>query len=90
METAAHGLPWVAVRAISDAASDDLVVDFSRLQLYLGDRHPAWRQQVGHYLYLLTHPAAMKRLGRLRRGLALASEQASRLVGEMVQNLNRP
>jgi adenosylhomocysteine nucleosidase len=85
---AAHRLPWVAVRAISDRAGDDLVLDYSRLQFYLGDGRPAWRQQVSRGFYLLTHPTARRRLHRLRRGLALASEQASRLVEMMLQTWN--
>ncbi len=91
METAAvaqvavaHGLPWVAVRAISDAASDELILDYRRLYLYLDDRRPAWRCQADRWSYLLTRPAAWRRLWHLRRGLARASEQASRLVEAML------
>ena len=97
METAAvaqaataHGLSWVAVRAISDMADDDVVLDFARLQFYLDDRYPAWRQQASRWWYLLAHPVVWRRLRRLRRGLALASGQASRLVREMVQTWNHP
>jgi adenosylhomocysteine nucleosidase len=85
---AAHGLPWVAVRAVSDRAGDDLVLDYRRLQFYLGDGRPTWQQQASRWFYLLTHPTARRRLHRLRRGLALASEQASRLVEMMLQTWN--
>ena len=91
METAAvaqvavaHELPWVAVRAISDAASDELILDPGRLRFYLDDGRPAWRFQAGRWAYLLSHPVAWRRLRQLRRGLARASEQASRLVADML------
>jgi adenosylhomocysteine nucleosidase len=91
METAAvaqvavaHGLPWVAVRAISDAASDELILDYCRLYFYLDDRRPAWRCQADRWSYLLTRPAAWRRLWYLRRGLVRASEQASRVVEAML------
>lgn len=85
---AAHGLPWVAVRAVSDRAGDDLVLDYSRLQFYLGDGRPTWRQQASRWFYLLAHPSARRRLHRLRQGLTLASEQASWLVQAMLQTVN--
>jgi adenosylhomocysteine nucleosidase len=92
METAAvaqaavaHGLPWVAVRAISDSATDDLIVDFGRLRLFLDENRPAWRQRASRWGYLFTHPAAGRRLRHLRQGLALASVRASRLVEAMLQ-----
>ena len=91
METAAvaqvamaHELPWVAVRAISDAASDELILDYGRLRFYLDDRRPAWRCHVDRWSYLLSHPVSWRRLSQLRRGLARASEQASRLVEDML------
>jgi hypothetical protein len=92
METAAvaqvavaHRLPWIAVRAISDTADDDLALDYGRLRLYLDDERPAWRCRAGRWTYLATHPGAWRRLRRLSRGLALASEQAARLVEAMLR-----
>lgn len=92
METAAvaqaavaHRLPWVAVRAISDTADDDLALDYGRLRLYLDDERPAWRCRTGRWTYLVTHPGAWRRLRRLSRGLALASERAARLVEAMLR-----
>jgi adenosylhomocysteine nucleosidase len=92
METAAvaqvavaHRLPWVAVRAISDTADDDFTLDYSRLRLYLDDERPAWRCRAVRWTYLATHPGAWRRLHRLSRGLALASEQAARLVEAMLR-----
>jgi 5'-methylthioadenosine/S-adenosylhomocysteine nucleosidase len=91
METAAvaqvavaHELPWAAVRAISDAASDELILEHGRLRFYLDDGRPAWRCQAARLAYLLSHPVAWRRLRQLRWGLARASEQASRLVQAML------
>jgi adenosylhomocysteine nucleosidase len=91
METAAvaqvamaHGLPWVAVRAISDMASDGLILDYDRLVIYLDDERPAWQSQAHRWFYLASHPAARRRLRRLRKGLAVASEQSSQLVEAML------
>jgi hypothetical protein len=90
METAAvaqvataYRLPWVSIRAISDAAGDELVLDYKRLRVYLDDERPAWQQALGRWLYLATHPAAWWRVRRLRRGLAQASRQAAKVVDTM-------
>jgi adenosylhomocysteine nucleosidase len=92
METAAiaqvavaHGLPWGAVRAVSDTASDEYILDYGRLRVYLDDGRPAWRQQLARLFYLASHPTARKRLSRLRQGLALASSQAADLVAAMLE-----
>lgn len=92
METAAvaqvavaHGLPWVAVRAVSDSAGDDCILDFSRLRVYLDDDQPAWRRQLDQWWYLLTHPTQRRRLSQLDKGLTLASEQAARAVEAMLR-----
>lgn len=93
METAAvaqtavaHRLPWVAVRAISDSAADDLTLDYACLWLYLDADRPAWRQRIGRWCYLLTHATARQSLRYLRQGLALAAVRASRLVEAMLQS----
>jgi adenosylhomocysteine nucleosidase len=92
METAAvaqvavaHGLPWVAVRAISDSADDDFTLDYSRLGFYLDDERAEWRCWVRRWVYLATHPDAWRRVRRLSRGLALASQRAARLVEAMLR-----
>lgn len=92
METAAvaqvaeaHGLPWVAVRAVSDSAGDDMTLDFYRLRRYLDDHRPVWRYWLDLWVYLLTHPTARRRLRSLRHGLALATEQAGRLAETMLR-----
>lgn len=92
METAAvaqvavaHGLPWVAVRAISDTAGDDLALDYDRLQVYLDGDRPVWRYQVGRLLYLVLHPAARRKIRHLQRGLAVASGEAALVVETMLR-----
>jgi adenosylhomocysteine nucleosidase len=92
METAAvaqvamaHRLPWVAVRAISDTAGDEFILDYRRLRVYLDDARPAWRHQMGRWFYLMTHPQAWHRARHLRRGLDLASGQAAKLVETMLR-----
>jgi 5'-methylthioadenosine/S-adenosylhomocysteine nucleosidase len=91
METAAvaqvavaHRLPWGAVRAISDSASDDYILDYSRLRVYLDDGQPAWQQRLTRLLYLVTHPRARRRLDVLLQGLSMAAEQAAGLMEAML------
>jgi 5'-methylthioadenosine/S-adenosylhomocysteine nucleosidase len=92
METAAvaqvavaHRLPWVAVRAISDGAGDELILDYSRLRRYLDEDLSEWRHRLRSWWYLFAHPHALRRLRRLHKGLALASDQAACLVQAMLQ-----
>lgn len=92
METAAvaqvavaHHLPWVAIRAVSDSASDGFVLDYSRLRIYLDDVRPAWQRHLERWWYLLTHRAERRRLRRLHKGLALASERAGQVVEAMLR-----
>jgi len=92
METAAvaqvataHRLPWLAIRGISDAAGDDLILDYERLRVYLDGERPLWRYWAGRWFYLLAHPRAFGRLRRLLGGLALASERASQVLVAMFQ-----
>ncbi len=81
----AYGLPWLAVRAISDTASEDWSLDFGRLRTYLDAGRPAWQQRWSQWSYLLAHPGAWRRFLRLERGLALAARRASLVVGEMLR-----
>ncbi len=97
METAAvaqvavaHRLPWVAVRAISDRAGDELALDYSRLQVYLDEGRPAWRYRVRRWGYLLSHPAALRRLHRLRQGLTTAAGCAAQVVVAMLHAATGP
>ncbi len=92
METAAvaqvavaHGLPWVAVRAVSDDAGEDLILDLARLRPNLEGSRPAWRLQIVRWSYLLGHPRILRRLRRLRRGLDLAGCRSAQVVGVMLQ-----
>jgi adenosylhomocysteine nucleosidase len=92
METAAvaqvavaHRVPWVAVRAISDMASDRVYLDYERLAMYLDDGRPAWRRQASRWFYLASQPAAWRYLLRLQKGLALASRRSAQLVETMLK-----
>lgn len=91
METAAvahvavaHRLPWVAVRAISDQAGDELALDYGRLLVYLDEGRPAWRYRARRWGYLLSHPAALRRLYHLRQGLTAAAGCAAQVVVAML------
>ncbi len=97
METAAvaqvavaHGLPWVAVRAISDQAGDEFILDYSRLRVYLDEGRPAWRYRAGRWIYLLSHPAALRRFRHLRKGLTAAAGCAARVVAAMIHTTTGP
>jgi len=81
----AYGLPWLAVRAISDTADEDWCLDFGRLRTYLDTGQAAWWQWWRRVSYLLAHPGAWQRLRRLKRGLGVASRRASLLVEEMLR-----
>lgn len=69
-----------------DAASDELILDYRHLRTCLDDKRPARRRQVDSWSYLLSHPVSWRRVRHLRRRLVLASEQASRLVVDMLLN----
>lgn len=87
METAAvaqvataHRLPWLAVRAISDLADDEMFLDFDRLRFYLDDPRPAWQRAARRRFYLLTHRSVRRQLRRLHQGLTMASGRAAQVV----------
>jgi adenosylhomocysteine nucleosidase len=91
METAAvaqvaagHNLPWVAVRAISDAAGDEQIVDYDRLQRTVDDDVAEWRRQLARGWYLMSHPFARRRLRRLQQGISLAAMRAAHVVEAML------
>jgi len=81
----AYGLPWLAVRAISDTASEEWNLDYGRLRTYLDAGQSARQQRWRQWRYLLARPGAWRRLHRLERGLGLASRQASCVVEEMLR-----
>ena len=92
METAAvaqvavsYGLPWVAIRAISDQADDSQAVDYRRLVLYLDSEVPIGRQRLARWFYLSLHPTSRGRLRNLQRGLTYASKRAALVAETMMQ-----
>lgn len=82
METAAaarvairHGVPWTAVRAISDRADESLPLDFNRLRNADGDLPTARVARAA-----LAHPAAIAGLIRLGRNTNAAAEALARFL----------
>ena len=97
METAAlaqvatgHDLPWVAVRAISDAAGDEQIVEFGRLLRFVDDGLPDWRRQLGRVWYLMSHPVARRRVRHLRQGISVAAARATQVIEAMLAGAIRP
>jgi adenosylhomocysteine nucleosidase len=81
---AAHHLPWVGVRVISDSADDGLALDYDRFRISLDGGRPLWLQGARRWCYLLSHPRVLGRLRRLHQDMAYASERASLLVETML------
>jgi adenosylhomocysteine nucleosidase len=89
METAAvarvadqFGVPWAAVRAVSDTADEALPVDFNRLRAADGDL-PVSRVA----LYAATHPGCIPGLIRLGRNTNTAAEALARFLHRWVSSL---
>ena len=69
------GLPFAAIRAVSDCAHESFEIDFNRM------RTPAGRIANGKIIsYALTHPKLIPSLLRLRR----RTQDASRALGEFI------
>jgi hypothetical protein len=85
-----HDLPWVAVRAISDAAGDEQIVEFDRLLRFVDDGLPDWRRQLGRAWYLMSHPVARRRVRHLRKGISVAAARATQVIEAMLAGAIRP
>lgn len=89
METAAvaqvashHGLPWTALRAISDTAEESLPLDFNRLRTPDGDL-PTSRVA----LAAVSNPAAIPGLIRLGKNTSLAAEALASALEQWICSL---
>jgi len=85
-----NGIPWLAVRGISDAANDEAGLDLSQLVDYVEDGAAAagWaRAQARRLAFLVNNPAAIGKLSRLRAGVRLASERAAALTLAVIEQI---
>jgi len=89
METAAvarvageHGVPWAAVRAVSDTAGESLPLDFNRLRTPDGDL-PVSRVAVA----AITHPRSIPGLIRLGGNTAAASKSLAAFLVEWLTRI---
>jgi adenosylhomocysteine nucleosidase len=89
METAAvaqvaacHGVPWAAIRAVSDTADESLPLDFNRLRSPDGDLPTA---RVA--LAALSSPTAIPGLIRLGKNTGLAAEAVARFLEHWISSL---
>ena len=73
-----EGVPFIAVRGISDALGDDLPVDFNR---FIKDGALDWPR---FGLHVITHPACIPGLVRLGRGSSLAAKNIGITVGGLL------
>ena len=81
---AAHGIPWAAVRAVSDTAAESLPLDFNRLRDANGDL-PISRVA----LAAITNPAAIPGLIRLGRNTDLAAKVLAEFLARWIENRSR-
>jgi len=87
---AAHGRPWLVVRAISDQANASTGYDFIPLLDYLDDPRSRWDRIRGwgrKLRYLLGNPSIVLRQTRIRRNVHLAAENAACLVEATIDQL---
>ncbi len=87
---AAHGIPWLAIRGISDRADEEAGLDAGLLAVSLDDEGlGAWLSLQGRRLcYLLRHPDAPWRISRLMQGTRLAAARAAALVEAALSRWN--
>ena len=86
----ANGVPWVALRGISDMADDEAGVNLGRLVEYVedGGSVAGWVRAQGRRLaYLARHPDAPAKYARLARGVQLAAERAAALAELTIRRL---
>jgi adenosylhomocysteine nucleosidase len=81
---AQRGVPYIAVRAISDTAGESLPLDFNRFRDASGriDRIKVAR-------HALLRPGLIAPLWRLRRRVALCTENLARLIVPLLEGENR-
>ncbi len=75
------GVPFIAIRAISDALHEDMPVDFNRFTV---DGCMDWSRFIFH---VLAHPATIGPLMRLGRNSRLAAANLARAVASVLENM---
>lgn len=87
---AAHGIPWLAIRGISDSADEEAGIDAGLLISSLDDEGlGSWLSLQGRRLgYLLRHPDTPWRISRLVQGTRLAAARAAALAEAALSRWN--
>ena len=86
----ANGIPWLAVRGISDAADGEAGINLARLSEYVedGESLAGWMRSQGRRLgYLVRHPEMPGKITRVVRGVRLAAERAAALTEAVLHEL---
>jgi adenosylhomocysteine nucleosidase len=83
-----HGVPWLVVRGISDRADGEAAFDYTRWIVYADDpaRLGALGQRWFRFTRQLSHPRALMRAHRFRRGVRLATDHVAQLVCQMLRS----
>lgn len=74
------GIPWVAVRAICDTASEDLPLDFNQ---FVGEDGRIRRERVA--LHAMRHPSLIPGLRHMQSRLSLCADRLGKLVAEILR-----
>lgn len=85
-----HGVPWLAVRGISDAASSDAAFDFIPFLSYQDDPTAAalWLSHFARRAQLvIAQPAAARRIRRFQQGARRAMDRVAALLDALLPNL---
>ena len=86
----ANGIPWLAVRAISDSADGESGINLSKLTEYVEDGGPVtgWMRCQGRRVsYLVRHPDASRKITKTVKGVRLAAARAAALTGAVLTAL---
>ncbi len=80
-----HGVPWLVIRGISDAADSATAFDYTPLLAYEEDSPPRRLRQWSHILNLaLTDPRAIRHIERLRSGVRQAMTSVATLLDALL------
>jgi adenosylhomocysteine nucleosidase len=85
-----NGLPWLAVRAVSDKADHSTDIDYASMVIYSDEESGLLakaRKRISSFAEVATDPAQLKAILELQKGLKVAAKNAAFVVTAIIKEI---